>query len=82
MKIKKPSYRKLAKMLAYEQMINDTRSKVIDRLGTELRAETKRANERVDTAMLQERIKLANALGQMMHTVTEAVKYVIGKEVL
>lgn len=56
------------------------------RLLGECQAETVRLRrqlaERVDTAMMQERIKLANALGQLMHTSCEAVKYVIGKEVM
>ncbi len=44
-----------------------------------LRAQLK---ERVDTTMIQERIRLASSIGQMMDTVCQTVKYVIGKEVM
>lgn len=40
----------------------------------------KKVAERLDTAMLAERIKLANAVGQMMTVVTDAVRVIIGKE--
>jgi hypothetical protein len=43
----------------------------------------KQANAaRVDTSMIDSRIKLANALGQMIQATTDAVKFVIAKETL
>ncbi len=38
--------------------------------------------QRIDTAMIDSRIKLANALGQMVHAQAEAIKFIIGKEVM
>jgi nucleoside 2-deoxyribosyltransferase len=40
------------------------------------------AKAHVDTTMLNERIRLASSIGQMMDTVCQTVKYVIGKEVM
>lgn len=42
----------------------------------------KKAQERLDTQMLDARIKLASNLGQLVEAVSKAVTYVIGKEVL
>jgi hypothetical protein len=42
----------------------------------------KKYDERLNTQMLDARIKLANSLGQMIEATSKAVVFVIGKEVM
>ena len=82
MKPKKPGYRKLWKI--YKQQVENDKLNwaTIATLRTENNDLRKKFQQHVDTSMIEQRVKLANALGQMMHTVTDAVKFVIAKEVM
>ena len=81
-KVKKPSYRKLQQELELCKLHLDETRDVMNIYYKEKEELRRKLVERVDTTMLQERIRLANALGQMINSVTEAVKFVIGKEVM
>ena len=77
----KLSYRKLKKLYQEleagyqlrEQLLRDIRKENYD-LHEKLKA-------RVDTTMIEQRIKLASNLGQMMNCVCDATRVIIGKEI-
>ena len=79
---KKIGYRKLKKLYTDLQSAYTARNDVLTVLREENVKLRHQGSECLDTQMLDARVRLANALGQMMQTVTEATKFVIGKEVL
>jgi cellulose biosynthesis protein BcsQ len=79
-RLKKPTVRSLQEELrAAHQMINDLQSREFTQRARAEELERQRM-VRVDTTMIQERIKLANALGQMIEATSKAVMFIIAKE--
>ena len=78
---KKPGYRKLWKLYRELEASYRLRDALLTTIRTENHELRKKLDARVDTAMMEQRVKLANGLGQMMNTVCDATRVIIGKEI-
>ena len=76
------SRRKLAAEVKRLETLAEGRLQLIAALEARARTLEAKVRERIDVAMIHERIALANALGQMMHQTCDAVKWIIAKEAL
>ena len=81
-KVNKPSYQQLKRSNAELLDMVQRRDQLHVADLSELAKLRREAGQRLDTSMLNERIRLASSIGQMMDTVCQTVKYVIGKEVM
>lgn len=79
-KIRKPSYRSLEKRVKEQAEFVKEQQRRINELGTNLRAAIDHNRRIRQETFLDERIKLANSLGQMVEAVSRAIHVVIGKE--
>ena len=82
MKARKPTLKALKAELATSRELCDQLRTALYQAQRERDEARKALSVRVDTAMIDARIGLANALGQMGHSISEAIKFVIGKEVM
>lgn len=81
-KRKPPSIRVLKHLLEAETLWRKDLMVRIEALNKENFELKKAQQQRIDTSMIDARTKLANALGQMCYAQAEAIKFIIGKEVL
>lgn len=82
MKAKKPSYRKLKQLYTELEAGYKLRDDLLNTIRLENYELKKKLQERVNTTMIGERIRLASALGQWMEASAKAVSFIVGKEVL
>lgn len=64
------------------QEISEQRRKIITELQDENRELRNKLQARLDTSMLDQRIRLANSLGQMIEATSKAVMYIVAKETI
>jgi hypothetical protein len=66
------------------QLIEDNRDlrKLLEASHKQTELWRTKAEQRLDTQMLDARIKLASQLGQMIEATSKAIAYIVGKEVM
>lgn len=80
--MKKPSVRKLQAELKSLHLLNDALRTNEQRLNIKNKELEQRLQARLDTSMLDQRIRLANSLGQMIEATSKAVMYIVAKETI
>lgn len=82
MKIKKPTIRSLQRELKSKEIVIHDLIERNKQLGLEINSLRNSLKNRNDDRMLTERRALCSNLGQMIEATSQAVKFIIGKEVL